>query len=70
MYDHYSSLYKKNFLKGTQEDKKILLDESLDKQPIRAKQPKIFNESIKEDYKGFKNVKLSNSEIAMLTMDN
>jgi radical SAM superfamily enzyme YgiQ (UPF0313 family) len=70
LYDHYSSLYKKNFLKGTQEDKKILLDESLDKQPIRAKQPKIFNESIKEDYKGFKNVKLSNSEIAMLTMDN
>ena len=40
IYEHYSSLYKEKFLKGNQEDKKILMDESLDKQPVRAKQPR------------------------------
>ena len=69
IYEHYSSLYKENFLKGNQEDKKILMDESLDKQPVRAKQPEQLNGNSASIDKTFKNKKLSNSEIALLTMN-
>ena len=69
IYEHYSSLYKENFLKGNQEDKKILIDESLDKQPVRAKQPEQLNENGANSNTSFRNKKLSNSEIALLTMN-
>lgn len=70
IYEHYSSIYKENFLKNSQEDKKILMDESFDKQPIRAKQPKQLNGDSASINTSFKNKKLSNSEIALLTMNN
>ena len=69
IYEHYSSLYKENFLKGSQQDKKILMDESLDKQPVRAKQPEQLNGNNASTDKTSRNKKLSNSEIALLTMN-
>ena len=46
------------------------MDESFDKQPIRAKQPKQLNGDSASINTSFKNKKLSNSEIALLTMNN
>lgn len=69
IYEYYSSLYKENFLKGSQDDEKILMDEGLDKQPIRAKQPEQLNANGVNVNSSFRNKKLSASEIAILTMN-
>ena len=69
IYEHYSSIYKANFLSGRQEDKKILMDEGLDKQPVRAKQPELLNVNGVNTNSSFRNKKLSASEIAILTMN-
>ena len=69
IYEHYSSIYKKNFLKGNQDDKKILMDEGLDKQPVRAKQPEQSNVNSLNTNSNFRNKKLSASELAILTMN-
>ena len=69
IYEHYSSIYKENFLKGSQDDKKILMDEGLDKQPVRAKQPELLNVNGVNTNSSFRNKKLSASEIAILTMN-
>lgn len=61
--NHYSKIYKDNFLKKNQDDQKIFYDEK-NKQPTRAIVPEIKYNEIQ------KNKKLSPSELAILTMNN
>ena len=45
------------------------MDEGLDKQPVRAKQPELLNVNGVNTNSSFRNKKLSASEIAILTMN-
>ena len=57
--DHYSKIYKENFLKQTQSDKKILFNDTSNKQPTRAQNPnKNVNNNIDNDI-DFTNKKMS-----------
>ena len=68
--DHYSKIYKENFLKQTQSDKKILFNDTSDKQPTRAQNPnKNVNNNIDNDIE-FTNKKMSETELVLLTMQN
>ena len=64
----YSNLYKKNFLKRSQDDEKIFYKPSNDdsKQPLRVKNLK--NQKTEDFLTNFKHKKLSPSELALLTM--
>ena len=61
--DHYSKIYKDNFLKKNQDDKKIIYAHD-EKQPLRSKNPDFRYSELA------KNKKLSPSELAILTMNN
>ena len=61
--NHYSKIYKDNFLKKNQDDEKIIYADDK-KQPLRSKIPDIKYTEIQ------KNKKLSPSELAILTMNN
>ena len=68
--DHYSKVYKENFLKETQSDKKILFNDTSDNQPTRAQNPnKNVNNNINNDIE-FTNKKMSETELVLLTMQN
>ena len=67
--EHYSKIYKENFLKKTQDDKKVLFNDTSDKQPTRALNPnQNFNNKDHED--DFRNRKMSEAELVLLTMQN
>jgi len=67
-HDHYSKIYKQNFLKKNQDDEKQLIRELKDKQPSKIKNINNVQED-KEAQTLFKNKKMSPSELAMLTMN-
>ena len=61
--NYYTKIYKDNFLKNTQDDEKIIYSNNMN-QPLKSKNPDIMYQEIT------KNKKLSQSEIALLTMNN
>lgn len=68
--EKYSAIYKNNFLKVNQDDKKIFVEPSKDnsKQPLRVlNKDKFHKEKFLND---FNHKKLSSDEIALLTMGN
>ncbi len=69
--EHYSKIYKENFLKNSQGDKKVMFNEASGKQPTRAKNPdKIANNNSSNDDGQFSNKKMTKTELALLTMQN
>jgi len=62
-------IYKDNFLKNNQGDKKVMFNEASDKQPTRAKNPdKIVNNNSSNGDGQFTNKKMTKTELALLTM--
>ena len=69
--EYYSKIYKENFLKNNQSDKKVMFNEASDKQPTRAKNPdKITKDNSSSRDGQFTNKKMTETELALLTMNN
>ena len=68
LFNKYSEIYKDNFLKETQDDKKIFYADNINKSPLRAKNSNTGpNKSVYKSYKSA--VRLTKHEIDMLTLN-